>query len=150
MRTHTRTYSHVRFHTAMYALIQLCTAITQDLFGLNIQSAGSSLIQYKEYIQQYSISRKSMLLRIARYTVLYLLVQVYRILRECAIDCYKTCINCCGSGSYKLKWHSMVIYLESCTPGQVGTKRYKAVYPTMRDSMLFLCMFNCGMYSLVP
>jgi hypothetical protein len=39
--------------------------------------------------------------------------------------------------------------LESCTPGQVSTKTYKAVLPAMRHIMLFRDMVYWGMYSLV-
>jgi hypothetical protein len=91
-----------------------------------------------------------MLLRIAVYTFLYRLVHVYRILRERAMYCHRTYINCHISGSYKVYGRSMAPSLESYTPGQDSTKWYKAVYPAMRDSMLFLGMLYCSMYSLVP
>ncbi len=48
----------------------------------------------REYIPQYNIPRKSMLSRIAVHTSLYRLVQVYRILRESAMYCHRTYINC--------------------------------------------------------
>jgi hypothetical protein len=72
-----------------------------------------------------------MLSYIAGYTILYRLVQVYRILREMAIDCHKTCINCYHARSYEFYSHCMAILLESYTPGQGGINRYPVMYNSM-------------------
>jgi hypothetical protein len=65
---------------------------------------------------------------------LYSLVQVYRILREMAINCHRTCKNCYDASSYQFYWHSMAIALRIL---YTWTGQYKKVLGCTYDSMTF-------------
>ena len=93
----------------------------------------------REYMQQYTISWKGIMWYIQPYTSLYQLVQVYRILREMAIDGHKTCINCYHPSSYQFYWHSMAISLRIL---YTWTSWYKAVCTISCFSMI-LCIDGC-------
>ncbi len=76
---------------------------------------------------------------------MYRLVQVY--LRESAINCHKTCINCYDARSYQFYWHSMANSLKLL---YTRTRRYKKVSGCTYHSMTFHEIVYGSMFCLVP